>query len=630
MCGINGIFDFSSAKKFSLAAAVQRMNDTIAYRGPDDQGIWEHASGNLTLGHRRLSIIDLSPSGHQPMLLDNGDAIVFNGEIYNYNELRQIITGEQFKSTSDTEVLLHLLSKKGIDALQHANGMFAFAYWNESKQTLLLARDRAGKKPLYYTISNGAFVFSSELKAILTVPGFQKSLNEEQFYHFLTFNQVSAPDTLFQNVHKLSPGEWLQIDRHGKITTGEYWEIGYQDLRNRSEKELEELLLEGLEKAVGLRMIADVPVGAFLSGGVDSSAVVAMMSKRTTHPVKTFTIGFEGQPDFNELVYARTISKQFGTDHYEKIVQPQDLIRLIDNIADIFDDPIGDATAIPIYFISQLAREQGTIVVLSGDGSDELFAGYNSWKKYNQLYPAYNLYKRLPGFIKRTMTLFGGEDESPRADMLHRAAANQEFFWGGAKAFKESYKRKLLNPEWINHLGEINSYSVIEKLDRRFDQYKEKHPYLNHLDRMCYLGFRQQIPTRYLHRMDKLGMANSIEIRSPFLDYEFINLALSIPPEWKIRNNTPKYILKKSLEGILDHDTLYRKKMGFCVPLKEWAGTLMSEYVESHLTEFTQQHNYFNRKELSQHLSQINTGKSDLSNDLWTIYFLMAWFKKWM
>lgn len=630
MCGINGIFYFNSESPANAAASVGEMNRLIRHRGPDDTGVWTHPNGSICLGHQRLSIIDLSPSGHQPMRGPEGSQIVFNGEIYNYKELKKTLTSYTFTSESDTEVLLCLLHKRGISALSALNGMFAFAFWNEQKEELLLARDRAGKKPLYYTVSNGRFIFSSELRSILSVQGIKKEIDDEQLYHFLTFNQVSAPKTLFRNIYKLRPGEWLKVSKNGSINKGDFNRIRYSDLRHQTEEQLSNRILEEFRKSVAYRMVADVPVGAFLSGGVDSSAVVAVMSELTSSSIKTFTIGFEGQEDYNELRYAEDIAQRYQTEHHTKIVRQQDLLELIDRMAEIFDDPIGDATSIPIYFISKLAREQGTIVVLSGDGSDELFAGYNSWVKYHKLYPYYNLYLHLPAALRKLASGIAGNDETTRNEMLYRAAEGKEFFWGGAKAFKESYKRKLLSESWRKKTEMYDSYSVIKQVRDEFETYRADQPHLGHLDWMSFLGYRQQIPTRYLHRMDKLGMAHSIEVRCPFLDNTFADLALSIPSEYKIRSGIPKYILKKAFEKILDRETLYRKKMGFCVPLREWAGDMMADYIDMNLKSFCDNTGYFNENMLRAQLQQVRRGKTESSNDLWTIYFLMAWFKKWM
>lgn len=630
MCGINGIYNFSNSGSAPLEPLVSTMNQLIRHRGPDDHGIWTHETGRLCMGHQRLSILDLSAAGHQPMKGPEGSVIVYNGEIYNYRTLKKAVTQHSFQSESDTEVLLCLLQQKGKAVLPELNGMFAFACWNEQTQTLLLARDRAGKKPLYYTVSNGRFIFSSELKSILSVPGVQKEINDEQLYHFLTFNQVSAPYTLFRNIYKLLPGEWLTVDNNGELRKDTYTRIQYQDLRGISEEILAGDILSSFRKSVEYRMIADVPVGAFLSGGVDSSAVVATMTELTPHPIKTFTIGFEGQEDYNELNYAEGIAKRFGTDHHVKMVKQDDLLTMIDRMADIFDDPVGDATAIPIYFIAELAKQQGTIVVLSGDGSDELFAGYHSWVNYRRLYPYYNLFLQLPTPLRKLAGLLGGSGDNARSEIFHRAAAGQEFFWGGAKSFKESYKRKLLSDAWQKNTAGLDSYAVIQQVKEEFNTYKRQYPWLEELDWMSFLGYRQQIPTRYLHRMDKLGMAHGIEVRCPFLDDTFADLALSVPAALKIKNGIPKYLLKKSFEPLLDHDTLYRKKMGFCVPLKAWAGAMMTDYIEQHFHGFCANTGYFHEGRLRAHLQGLSAGNNDSGNDIWTIYFLMAWFNKWM
>lgn len=633
MCGINGIFNYSSQQIGNGDELVQTMNKCVAHRGPDDKGIWSNPAKGIYLGHQRLSIIDLSPAGHQPMLNEKGNAIIFNGEIYNYKELKPLLNDYEFHSGSDTEIMLELYSRKGHDSLKHFNGMFAFAFWDDAKEQLLIARDRVGKKPLYYTTINGVFAFASEIKSLLSLPWIKAEPDDEALYHFLTFNQAIAPKTVFKNIYKLEPGHLLTVCKQGIIQHEQYWDVEYDaTIHNTSFKNLEEQVYQQLEKSVNYRMVADVPVGAFLSGGVDSSAIVAMMSKMSSSPIKTYSIGFEGQPDYDELLYARKISSQFKTEHFEKVVKPNDLIEFLPHIANIFDEPLADSTCIPIYFISQIARQQGTIVVQSGDGSDEIFGGYRAWLRYKKLYPYYHLYNSLPAFIKKTVASIAAnsDDGSPKAEMLNRAALNQEFFWGGAKAFRESTKRNFLQPSWNKKLQGINSYDVIKSVRKKFEQHKSKHPWLNDIDWMCYLGFRQQIPNRYLHRMDRLGMAHSIEIRCPFLDYNLVNFALSVPSEYKLKNGEPKYILKKSLEKILDKETLYRKKMGFCVPLREWAGDVMLNYVEQNLKSFCANTGVFTEEGLRKHVREIKSGNQNYTNNLWTIYFLIAWWEKWM
>ena len=629
MCGINGVFNFNKVNIGDENALIGLMNDTIRHRGPDDSGISE-VNQRLFFGHRRLSIIDLSKAGHQPMRNEVGYEIVFNGEIYNYAELKKYLPDYKFKSDSDTEVLLGLYEKFGESCLQYLNGMFAFAIWDPRKEQLFLARDRSGKKPLYYSFQNGVFAFSSEVKALLKLPFIKTELDEEAFYHFLTFNVLAPPMTMFRNIKKFHPAHSMTIEKTGHFRYQPYWNIEYSDYSNLTEEELKTQTLERLQKSVQYRMVSNVPVGAFLSGGVDSSALVAMMSKMTNQPVKTYSIGFEGQPDFDELEHARKVSEMFGTQHFEKTVNPDEFKNFLPKIVDIFDEPLADPTCVPIYFISQKARQEGTIVVLTGDGSDEIFAGYRNHLKYIHNYKTFDKFSKLPTSIKKlvsgTFSLINSN--SPLSEMLSRAAQNQEFYWSSARSFKESVKSRLLHPDFRNRHQSLNSYSIIKAFKEEYNAIKK--PFHDHIDWMCFMGFKLTDPHWYLYRGDKLGMAHSIELRSPFLDYEFVNFALSIPGSMKVKNNEPKYILKKSLEAILPDEVLYRKKMGFCLPLKQWGGEIMIDYVESNYVEFCKNFNLLNQDGIKQILNNVKGGNERSVNDLWTAYFLISWFKRWM
>lgn len=633
MCGINGILYMKGNSLANSKELIHAMNASIAHRGPDDEGVWASIDDHLFLGHRRLSIIDLSPSGHQPMVDDAGNAIVFNGEIYNYIEIKaELQSTVSFKTESDTEVIMKLYELYGFNALKKLNGMFAFAYWDQKHETLFLARDRAGKKPLYYSEHGGIFAFSSEIKALLQLPWIKAQPDQQALYHFLTFNQLPAPLTMFEGIHKLDAGECMTL-RKGHIKIESYWHIEPENYSHKTEKQLSDELFHQLEKSVNYRMVADVPVGAFLSGGVDSSAVVALMRAQHQGSIKTFSVGFDGQANYDERIYAEKVSKLFQTEHFEKNIKPEDIANSLPLIINSFDEPMADATCIPIYFISQLAREQGAIVVQTGDGADELFSGYRSWLKYQRLYPWYHRYNTFPTSIKKGISRLVSETNdkaSALREIFTRASHGQELFWGGAKAFKESTKRSFLSETFLNAIGDITSYSIIQKYKQEFDQLKISHPWLNDTDWMCYLGLKFQIPSKYLYRMDKLGMANSIEIRNPFLDYHVINMAFSIPSAFKTKNKVPKYILKKSLERILPNEILYRQKMGFCVPLQEWAGEIMLDYTEQHLKSFSRNTELFTEAGLHTQIKEIRKGNKAFTNQLWTIYFLMAWFKKWM
>jgi len=632
MCGINGFMSIGAAFPTNADTLIQSMNNCLSHRGPDDEGVFIDPIHSLALGHRRLSIIDLSPEGHQPMIDRTGNTIVFNGEIYNYKEIKEGLKGEIFRTHSDTEVLMTLYSKFGHESLKQLNGMFAFAFHNKDRNQLMIARDRSGKKPFYFSLSNGFFSFSSEIKALLTLPWIKSEIDQDALYNFLTFNQLDAPQTMFKGIQKLEPGACMTVNKGGIIEHFQYWEAEYRNMSDMSEAQLSDTVFDELQKAVGYRMVADVPVGAFLSGGVDSSAVVALMRQFTEGSIKTYSVGFEGQPDYDERIYAQQVSKMFKTDHFEKTVGPDDIAEFLPKIIEIFDEPMADATCIPIYFISQLARKNGTIVVQTGDGADELFAGYRGWKKYQQLYPWYHRYSALPSFLKNSVAsvVGGNNNDSPANEIIQRGAKNQELFWGGAKAFNEHTKKQFLNPDWLKTVSDPDSYQVIQKHRLAFEKIKQKAPWLTDIDWMCYIGFKFLIPAKYLYRMDRLGMANSIEIRNPFLDVNLINTSLSVPSVYKVKNGEPKYILKKSLERILPDSILYRKKMGFCVPLREWSGEIMIDYVEKNMHEFCSNVGVFSEEGLKLHLRDIRNGNTNLTNNLWTVYFLMAWFKRWM
>lgn len=630
MCGINGFFNFQGSPLNDEEIIMEKMNLCIQHRGPDDHGIWK--KNKVCLGHQRLSIIDLSAAGHQPMTDTNGNTIVFNGEIYNYQELKKEVSDKKFISNSDTEVILYYYEKYGEKCMDHFNGMFAFAIWDEKKDQLFLAKDRIGKKPLYYTVQSGVFAFSSEIKALLSLPWIKRELNEEALYHFLTFNFVPAPMTMFKDIFKFEPAHKMLITKNGIKDYSPYWDIDYKNLEGQKESYFENEILNSFRKSVKYRMVSDVPVGAFLSGGVDSSAVVAMMSQMSSIPIKTYSIGFDGQPDYDELKYAENISNLFNTDHYEKIVSRNDMEDFLPAVIDIFDDPLADTTAIPIYFLSQLARKNGTVVVLNGDGADEIFAGYKNYLNYKKYYPFYHQYLKFPLLFKNIIASGYSflDNHSAFFEILHRAKLEQEFFQGGTKSFKESSKNDFLSASYKKNVSNINSYQIIERFSKDFKLLKEEHSHFGDIDWMCYLGTKFIIPNRYLYRMDKLGMAHSVEARSPFLDYELVNFALSIPEEFKIQKNIPKFILKKAFEKILPKEVLYRRKMGFCVPIREWAEDLMVDFLNTNIKSFCANTGMFNEHQMRKIISNSQYGHASQVNNLWTMYFLMGWMKKWM
>lgn len=633
MCGINGIFNFSFSSLQNPENLVHKMNEAILHRGPDGRGTWSSSKDGISMGHQRLRIIDLSEKAHQPMKNANGNVIVFNGEIYNFKEIKKRAVDHTFKSESDTEVLLYLYEKHGTNCLEYLTGMFAFCIWDPKKKELFLARDRVGQKPLYYTTMGGIFAFSSEIKALLTLPWVKAELDEKALYDFLTFGKLPPPLTMFKGIHKFHPGFMMLVDSSGIREYKSYWEVSYADLERNSEDDLIELVYQGLEKSVRYRLVSDVPVGAFLSGGVDSSAMVALMSRYTRYKIKTYSIGFLNQPAYNELEFASHIAKRFGTEHYEKVVTPGDIIEFLPVIVEVFDEPLADATAIPIYFISQLAHEKGTKVVITGDGGDELFAGYRNWIKYIRGYPVFNIYSKLPSAIKwLTARIYTAVNpDSPGSDILWRAYKKQEFFWGSTHGVKESSKSGVLSQEFlhrVHHQG-WDSLHTIRTFRENFNSLTINKR-TSYLDWMCFLGLKFVLPNLFLYRADRLGMAHSVEVRSPFMDHEFINLILSIPNKFKLVKGEPKTILKKSLEKILPLQVLYRKKMGFCVPLREWVGDIINDYIDRHLNKFCSETGLFNEQVLRHQKEKLVKGNQDYTNPMWTIYFLINWFRRWL
>lgn len=631
MCGINGIISLDGQPIEDGLSQVGRMNARLHHRGPDANGVWEHPSKKCYFGQTRLSIIDLSESGNQPMKAADGNCITFNGEIYNFKRLKeQYFSNENFKSTSDTEVLLRMYQRFGLDMLQHIEGMFAFAIWDEKEQRILVARDRSGKKPFYYLQNGGCFYFASEVKALLEIEGIRPKLDKKALYHFLTYNVLPAPFTMFEGIRKLDAGEFLVIDKQGQVKVDRFWKVEYQNLSAKTEAELADMVFDALESSVKDRLVSDVPVGAFLSGGVDSSAVVALMRKFNKDEIKTYSIGFEGQPGYDELRYAKNISTLYGTTHFEKSVTKQDLVDFLPKVVDVFDEPLSDTTAIPIYFLSQLAKENNTKVVMTGDGADEIFAGYRNFMAYDKRYPKYNALLKTPRPFRKLLASGYGmiEKSSPRYEILNRAAKGQELAWVGARGFKESTKSRVLTEAFKQLAKGYDSYEVVESFQTEFNLLRNGHD-LDHVDWMCYMGYRFSDANVYLFRSDRLGMAHSIESRSPFMDHKLVELALSINSRYKIKGGEPKYILKKALERILSDDVLYRKKQGFNVPIKEWAGSILCDHVLDNAAEFSKTTGLFDQKEVQRQASALRAGNRNYTNNVWTLYFLMNWFRKW-
>jgi len=663
MCGIVGILETTGSRGVD-SGLLGRMRDAMVHRGPDAEGIWKSPDGKVGLAHRRLAIVDLSDMASQPMSDSEGKIwITFNGEIYNHLSLRRDLeqAGRQFKTDhSDTEVLVHGFLEWGVDELlNRLEGMFAFAIWDCQNSKLTLARDRIGIKPLYFTKSKGRFVFASEIKAILVDPTIERDIAPQALNHFLSFMVAPAPLTMFKDIFKLPAAHVMEIGAEGKMAFRRYWDpapgqgIDPAQTRDLSPSELEDFYTRGirsrLEQAIEKRMMSDVPFGVFLSGGIDSSANVALMSRLMDRPVETFTVGFKDHKHLNELEHANRIARNFKTNHHEILIDESDMTGYLDDLVHHQDEPIADWVCIPLYFVSKLAKDAGVTVVQVGEGSDEQFCGYDSYMTYLKLQRRFwDRYMKTPLPVRKTM---GEAAEwlsrlSPRLDkfteVLSRAGKDQELFWSGANAFWNVHKRRILNGEMeksnLNELAEagldisgINNDDSGAIITSYLDSFDIQHPAQDNLTRMAYSEFRLRLPELLLMRVDKIGMSTSIEARVPFLDHKLVEFTMDIPMEWKIKGGETKYLLKKALADLLPDDILYRRKMGFAAPMAQWLrGDFGRQAEAAVLGSGLMDRGFLNRDHITQEFRNHREGRRDTSLHLWTLFNLTSWYDHWI
>lgn len=580
MCGITG--KISLTQKRVSVQEIMVMNDAIRHRGPDDGGTYLSPDQKIGLGHRRLSIIDLSPLGHQPMRYLNRYEIVFNGEIYNFQEKREELqkAGYTFRSHSDTEVILALYDKYRAGCLKHLRGMFAFALYDEQERVLFAARDRVGKKPFKYFFNGQVFLFASELKAILTQPEYTREPDYEAIHHYLTLQYVPAPLTGFKNIQKLEPAHSLSLDlKTGKLEKNRYWKIDASEKLDLSESEWKTRIIDKLDESTRLRMISDVPIGAFLSGGVDSSAIVAMMARHSHTPIKTFSIGFK-EEKFSELPYAKMISERFATDHTEFIVEPR-AIDLLPMLVKHYEEPYADSSALPTYFVSKLTREHVT-VALNGDGGDENFAGYSRYSAF-QLSLLCERFIWLHQHIGTPLTKTAAKMiRNTLFDRLHRFTRSlsldyRKRYMDYTAYFTDTQKAALYTDTFKHRVGQrytseliAQSFSHAGSTDRT--------------EQAVYADYATYLPDDLLVKVDMATMAVALEGRSPFLDHEMLELSAQIPFHLKIKGlNNKKYILKEALRGVLPDEILLRPKMGFGVPIDIWFRNELKDYAHEKL-----------------------------------------------
>ena len=618
MCGICGVYSFHSAPVEK--ARLKAMCDVIFHRGPDEEGVY--IDRDIALGMRRLSIIDLS-TGQQP--IHNEDKTVwtvFNGEIYNYRELREDLRkkGHIFYTNADTEVIPHLYEEYGEDFVTKLNGMFGIAVWDSMQQTFLLARDRLGIKPLCYYLTDDRMVFGSEIKSILIEGTVERKLCLSSLDYYFTYGYIPAPDTIFEGIKKLLPGHIL-VCKRGQTRIKEYWDVNYESHHQYDERGYEERILEMLRLSVKRRLMSDVPLGTFLSGGIDSSIVVGLMSQLMDEPVKTFSIGFE-ETDYNELSDAKRVAQHFNTQHTELIVKPN-AIELLPKLVWAYDEPFADSSAIPTYYVSKLAREHVT-VVLSGDGSDELFGGY---KRYIGN-PQDALFKHLPLFFRKNLLGIIGRwmpMGMPFKKYLQYIGESEEqryLQWVGLLSPQE--KKNLYSKDVTYALREFAPSATAMK-------YLHNHAKFPFLDRLLYLDLKTYLPYDILTKVDIASMMNSLEVRVPFLDHELVEFFATIPVELKIKRKTSKYILKKVFSKLLPQGVLYKRKQGFSVPLKHWFRAELKDFAYDTLTsKRSKERGIFSAPYIQKLLDEHQSGKEDYSTTIWALIYFESWYQMFM
>jgi asparagine synthase (glutamine-hydrolysing) len=635
MCGICGVLALNGARPDESVLA--RMVETLEHRGPDDSGCT--VSGPCGLGNTRLAVLDLSEAGHQPMHAHLPGKygpvceawIAYNGEVYNFKAVRAALEARRhvFFSDTDTETLLRAYLEFGSPAFIHAfRGMFALAIWDETRRRLSLFRDRLGQKPLYYTVSDGWLVFGSEIKALLAHPAVQVRLNEPLIPYYLAYGYPPAPQTLFEGILSLPPGHLLTVDLGDANPTPHiepYWEPPFPAWgpEPRSEREITDELLTRLCRAVGVRMIADVPLGAFLSGGLDSAAVVALMAQQSSQPVKTFAIGFDNEPSFDETGYARQVAELFETEHHEFILKP-DVIELVEELVWHHDQPFGDSSAIPTYLVSQQARGFVT-VALTGDGGDELFAGYERFHAARLA----ATYARLPGATRRAIdgVLRWMPESTGYRGLVRRA---NRFVQAASLPLSERYLSwvRYVPGVWVEALmGEGQEQHVLAHYQAYFqDDPRQAAPLAHLLD----VNLRTYLLDDLLVKVDRCSMAVSLEARSPFLDHRLLEFANGISCQLKLRQATTKHILKQAMRGLLPDSIIDRKKHGFGVPLGAWFKGELAGYVQAVLLgERAVGRGIFDRAGLQAMVDSHQGGQADLGQALWTLLTFELWMQRY-
>lgn len=639
MCGICGVWEPVATEGRVETALIGRMRDQMQHRGPDDAGdlIFDDNRGGL--GFRRLSIIDLTAAGHQPMHGCTDQLwLVFNGEIYNHANLREglQLRGHHYTSRTDSETILHLYEERGLDFVHDLEGDYAIALWDSRREELILVRDRIGVKPLYFYHQDRRFIFASEIKAILQHPSVTADVDEQSLYHYLTFLTTPAPQTLFKNIKKLPAGHLLVAKRDGTINVSQYWDaLPPVTFTERTEAEHKAEILRLLRASISKRMMSDVPFGVFLSGGVDSSANVALMSEQMSRPVETFTVGFSDAEYLNELESARRIARQFGTNHHEVIISEKEMQGFLPELVFHQDEPIADPVCVPLYYVSKLARDSGTIVVQVGEGADEIFSGYENYVKHLRIYENFWQHaQRVPQGLRRaisgvTRPALEAIGKKPQAvELLRRWEADEPLFWGGAVVYDETRKGRVLSAELRERFDELSSLAIVNSY---LELIERERPQSDFLARMIYLELKLRLPELLLMRVDKITMATSVEARVPFLDHHLVEYAMGLPRSLKVSGTSGKHILKQALEEILPRDLLYTRKRGFGAPVREWFRDGLGSWFDSHLLNSPmRKRNFLDYGFVDRLLDEHRRRQKDWGFHLWALLNLSLWYERWI
>jgi len=627
MCGITGKVNLDSNQAIDKAL-ICRMNELLRHRGPDDEGIWIH--GSIGLGQRRLAIIDLSPTGHQPMSNEDGTIwLTFNGEIYNHLDLRARLeqSGHRYQGNSDTETIIHLYETYGCDCVKHLRGMFAFGLWDARRQRLLLARDRFGKKPLLYAQTAEGLTFASEIKSLLQDPAVSAEVDQRTIHHYLTYGYIPTPMTAFSQIRKLPPASML-LWENGSISIQRYWNLCYTPKLTLTEAEAAEQLLTLLRQAVQMRLMSDVPLGAFLSGGIDSSAVVALMAEAMSEPVKTFAIGFNDQ-SFNELEYARQVAERYETDHHEFVVTA-DALAVLPKLVWAYGEPYADSSAVPTYYVARETRQYVT-VALNGDGGDEMFAGYDRYlatrlaAQYERV-PAWLRERVIAPLIRRLPESGKKKDFSNRLKRFVLAIGErpERRYAGWITLLSNPDKGNLYTADFQAYIADIDSLNLLEQVYESADS-------PDFVERTQYVDTQTYLPDDLLVKVDIATMLCSLEGRSPFLDHELAEFAARLPANYKLRGRVSKYILKQAMRDHLPGSILKREKQGFGVPVAHWfRNELRQVAYDVLLDQRTLGRGIFNGAAIRMMLDEHVGGQVNHWQHIWELLVLELWFRTYI